>query len=449
MSKTALRIAWFSALNSDSQPGSTVSAYVSDLLLPIIRQHFDVDVFSDGFRQYKDFPTYNYLSAFLKHRRQPYDIVFYQLEDHPAARFLRIPIGLLPGVVWFHDLYYRDRGPEPILNSPWREQIRFFNSGKWESAHCNWPDRKAEEDWPDSLGLREAAWALLAIFSEPFAQREFNNRVSIRLGQGLFRSGQDNYYMPYPVQFSDLRRSHSADNELRLCYAGSPFIEYRAHKFLQALSEQKSGYHLIWMISDDELLQAERMIKEFEISKVELVVDRSPSRWREIVKRSDLAVHCHYSMYGQPGVYLAISLAAGLPAIVTRFRSSENFPEGLLFFADPGVQESSQIALILNHFRQVARRVDTDRIVEMAKELFDHKMIAEQLIMLFEAYAHQSAKAFAVWRDFSERARCELIRETHNLLGSRGAVDAVSPASGEYAVKMIFDPVFKELGWRG
>lgn len=447
MARTAPRVAWFSPLNFSGQDSSSVSAYISDLLLPILRRRFDIDLFSDSFRSYRDFSTFHFLSAFQRHKQQPYDVVFYQMEDHPLARFLRIQIGLLPGIVWFHDLHFRDRGPEPILNSPWRKLIQFYNSLEWDKPDAIWPKHEADEDLTDTLGQREAAWAALALFSEPFAQKEYNDRIFLRLGRGHFRAKQDNYYLPYPVDFAGLRDQHSRCDNPVVCYTGSPNIEHRAHKLLQAISELQRKYNLLWLVSEAEVAQAERMIAEFGISETQIISGRSPTKWRELVQQADLAVHTHYSMLGQPGVYLAISLAAGLPVIATRFRSSENFPEDLLFFVDSGVQEASQIAAILHHVNENVRRMDTDRIVEMAGELFDHNVIADEITLLFEKEATSCQQSLARWNGFLEQARQQLVMEARSCLCGDLNGSEELPYSKDYAVRNLLSPVYTELGW--
>ncbi|NDC39127.1 MAG: hypothetical protein EBZ48_13955, partial [Proteobacteria bacterium] len=136
-----LRIAWFSPLPGGSTPIGSKSAYASEKLLPLLRASFDLELFHDEFRPYQDYPTHHYLSAFERHAAAPFDLFFYQLEDLPSSAFARAHLGLIPGVVWFHDLLFTTKCPEGLLHSSWEVALQKFLGLK-----AIWP---TQELWPD------------------------------------------------------------------------------------------------------------------------------------------------------------------------------------------------------------------------------------------------------------------------------------------------------------
>lgn len=420
-----LRIAWFSPLHTKGQGSESVSAYCSDELLPLLRERFDIELFHNGFDRYRDFPTFHYLSAFVHHRERPYDLFFYQLEDRRASNFIRVHLGLMPGMVWFHDFIFTSFGPEPILNSPWNCAVRKFNG-----ESLPWPKRGEELEQQGPLGYREGAWALAPLFSNPVAHAEYRRNIQTRLDA---KAGDLSAFVPMPVSSRPVE--HRRAETLRVSFGGSPRIEHRAHKILQALSEAAVPYRLQWLLSAAEEAPARELLREFEIEACDLIIGRSPARWNALLQETDFALHPLFSVYGQADPYLGQSLMQGVPALVTRFGSTEYLPENLVFKIDPGSQEVFQIAEVMRALH--ARRVPDvrERTRRFALDFYAADHVAAELAHAFERAAPNIGRFSERWSAFESAARASLLAEVPLLL----------PQSSDW--ELLLKPSFKELGW--
>ncbi|MCB0339474.1 MAG: hypothetical protein KDD53_07715, partial [Bdellovibrionales bacterium] len=256
-SSKRLRVAWFSALNKPSELTGSLSSYLTDEIVEFVAQDFDVEIFSSGFEPYRDFPTSHYLAAFQRHRANPFDIFFYQVEDRASSDFCRAHLGLMPGVVLFHDLLFKSEGPEPLHNSPWRVMLEMFknNQGDWPSRDFFWPRR-------EPFAHRESALSLVPIFSSTRNLSEFRRETKGALYEKEDSESPWEFYLPYPggTPVELINRSNQDPIEIGFC--GSADIEHRAHKVLQALSRLKFPYRLNWLVEAHHLDRAKKLCSE-------------------------------------------------------------------------------------------------------------------------------------------------------------------------------------------
>ncbi len=421
------RVAWFSPLHCIDRNSASVSAYASDQLLPLLRDQYEIELFHQGFESYRDFPTFNYLSAFRRHREHPYDIIFYQLEDAKTSNFLRVHVGLMPGTVWFHDLVFSNFGPEPILNSPWRTIVQKFGG-----INLDWPERGDEFEQQGPLGFREAAWATVPIFSNPVALNEYRRNITLRLSQSVKESPLG-YYLPLPV--AGRVTEHRASGTFEIAFVGTPRIEHRAHKLLQALHELGEGHKLIWLLDRSEFPAAQSLLNEFSFPGVSLVEGRSPQRWRDLLSSADCAVHTHFSVYGQPEPYLGISLMAGLPCLVSRFGPTEYLPENIVFKIEAGSQEVFQISEVLKALRTGLAPGALSQVHQFAWDIRRTEVVAAELNRIFTAEAGRIKEFDAHWRRFEREAKMALLAEAKSLAADDDAWDR------------LMRPCFEEFGW--
>lgn len=392
-----LRIAWFSRMDSPESP----SAYFTALTLPNLTERFDVELFDTEEREFLGRRTRHFLKAAASHAENPFDIFFYQLENAKEAHFVRFHLGLQPGVVMFHDLFLSDEGPEPLLESHWRAFV-----ARYEEAARGWPERGSKPPAPPTPGTREAALAVAAIFTSERNQEEYR-RMS---RQSLAAPGRT-YFLPWPVA-EDLA-SPSPGGALRTVgFCGGPRIEHRAHKVLGALAECKEPPKLVWLISDCEKHVASELLAEHSVRDCELVTGRSPERWSEVVGRCDAAIHTLFSMHGHPWPYLAISMMAGRPCIVTRFGHTERISERAVFKIDPGPCEATQI-------REVLERLRTEDCAalgwtgkEMVREESPSRVVAAGLAEIFAELAARLRPERKRWEAMERDAMRAVIEES-------------------------------------
>ena len=438
--KRPLRVAWFSVLNCGAEPGASVSAYTSDCLLPHLRERFEIELFHPSFSRYHDWPTRHYLEAASRHADLPFDVFFYQLEDSPEAAFTRIHVGLLPGVVLFHDLMFSSHGPEPILNSPWRETLK-----KFQDPGHPWPARGSEFEQEGPLGCREAGYAAVALFSNPASHADYRNNVGTRLA--LPGSRVPSFYLPLPAPCRPVLEQSAAEGALRIAYCGTPRIEHRAHKLCSALCSLRAPWQLEWLIDEGERAQAEAIAGEFGLSQVRFHCGRSPERWARILGGCNAAVHTLFSVFGQPGPYLQLSLMAGLPVLVTRFASCESLPDNLVWKIEPGETEAAEMREVLAHLAAGGRSAERRCVRDFAIETFDARTVAGELARVFENHSEYLRMVLQRWQGLRHDAGRALLQELRDgtWAGERREELCIDPRR---AWDRLVRPIFAELGWK-
>jgi len=424
-----MRIAWFSVLNSGMSTPSP-AAYFSDQVLEFLKERFEIELFHDSFARYRDFPTYHYLCAAKRHKEKPYDLFFYQLEDGKASYFTRFHSALIPGVVLFHDFILSDFGPEPLLNSPWQQILSKFNN-----PALPWPDRRGHFKQKGPQAYREGGFSAAAVFSSERDHAEYKRLIELRLTG--FKQPRS-FFLPYPVaaklsELSQTRRPRQKAWEI--IYCGTPRIEHRAHKLLPALKELGSKVKLTWLLGDETEKQAAgELLNEFELKECNLLSGRSPQSWAGLLTKADIALHPLFSAYGQPGPYLAMSLMAGLPCIVSRFGATDYLPEELVFKITPGEGEVMEIKSALTAIIEDVVHFCPQAVSAYAYERHEAKKTAGELAWIFESSRAELRLLLDKWAGFEASARCSVLEE-------------VCAGIEKEAPSRVLKDAFKELGW--
>lgn len=426
-----MRIAWFSALNVKKQ-SSSKSAFFSDQILPLIKAQdaIKIDLFHDGSDIHDDFPTYHYLSAFEHHRHEPYDLFFYQLEDHPCSSFARLHLGLVPGVVLFHDIYFTYHPPEPIHRSPFKSIVdKYRASGFADPSFWEWDDQFT---LGDELARREASYALVALFSTQRHLGEFRRNCVDR----LVDHGQQNlFHLPAAVDFDHLSTKGFSARSRNILYGGAPRIECRTHKLLEAISE--IDCNLIWLIEPSEKAEAEDLLREFNVSKCEIIIGRTPYVWQDLVSKGSVAVHSLFSIHGGVSPYFQISLASGIPVLLTNFGESEFLPQGLVYRVQPGDQEAQEFAAIISQV--LANGLGNSVQLKYANEFLDRRVVTTELMNVFKNSRSLLSDNYSRWQLMQSAAsRC---------LKSEAIALKASSDMSELKLAEKFEAAYADLGW--
>ena len=429
---TKLRVAWF----ADSG-GLSLSSYTTALLAPKLLRELDVQRYTLSEDPAETSNSRHALSAWDDHRRNPYDICFYQIEDSRDLGPYRILPGLVPGIVLFHDLVFSSYGPEPILNSAWKETIRKFNDPKHP-----WPSYQAKHDPEGPLGHREAGLSFVPVFSQVKHSTDYENQIKLSLRTPGAVAPAPALYLPIPVDPLPL----SSGSAKTICFAGTPRIEHRAHMLLRAISALDNNTKLHWMLDESEVAQAQDLLVEFGIKNFEITVGRSAQAWKRILADSGIAVHLHFSVFGNLSPYLEMSLMAGLPTLVTNFGIGATFPDSVVFKIDAGESEAQQIAETFSKLQLLGEKFKRQAIQSYAIETFATDGVAHDLLTLFRRATPYLAQQMKRWENFEAQAKAELVGYAKNLVEQRCGEDKIPGAGGYWSNRIA--PIFGELGWR-
>jgi len=136
-----------------------------------------------------------------------------------------------------------------------------------------------------------------------------------------------------------------------------------------------------------------------------------------------------------------MTLAAGLPALVTDFASGAEYPDAVVFKLSPGAAQVAEISAVLRllHDSDASRWSANSRLY--AQEMFHPSVVAQQLLQICHAEQPRLAALAGRWRSLEAAAAKELLRESRSLNDERS--NAVDDLAGR-----ILDPVYRELGWQ-
>jgi hypothetical protein len=416
-----IRIAWFyGAAGGAAGNASSLATYCSDLLLPLLRDEFEIEIFSDkpGL-VFSDLPVHHFVCAYVRHRAEPFDLFFYQLEDGLAGRFMRMHLGLAPGVVWGHDLVLRDLGPEGVHTSPWEHTVAQLSDPTIDFRARTTPPHQL---WP--YAWREVAVSPVVLWSSQHLQREAGALSGPRLEPypGAHRMG----YLPVPVEVPERLAPIAAARErrgvVRAAFAGAVGVEDRAHKLLGALQGVRCSVELTWVVEPHARAAAEQLLDEFGVAgSVRLVEGRTVEGWRAVVAECQVAFHLHRSPFGHLAPYLQLSLLAGCVVVTSAVGEGATLPRNLVCQVEPGMGEAAEIRLLIEALAERELASLGERSRAYARERYAVVQVAEQLKQQLRSAVAVVRACQPRWDALTARAFCALQAE----------VIATSTAPGE------------------
>lgn len=428
-----LRVAWFSDLGLGSS-STELAAYCSRLLLPELSKHHTIELFSPSFSPRElELPHHHYLNAYKRHREEPFDVFFYQLEDTRGSRFVRSHIGLMPGIVWLHDLYFRDLGPEALHTSPWESNIKqFFN------PEVPFLERGVDPHQLCPKAYRETSLAPVVLCSSQWALKEFLRMNSSRLEES--EGAHIASCLPVPIRRVDAL-SERSESIFRVACATVTALEGRSHKFLPALSLLDGEWSLAWMVPTGEEDAAHSIAREFGVlDRVNVISGRSPQVWESVVAESDVALHLHTSPFGHLGPYAHISLAYGCPVVVSWSAGGEDFPDDAVFCVAPGLHESAQIVEICRAIKARGASACGREGKRYIESLCEVSRVAERLSEDLVAWAPRIRPVMERWNHLLDRGRTALFDDVRDLIDAGNGL-RVSPFDA------IVTSAASDLGW--
>lgn len=430
------RIAWFSNLCSDGETNDnsaqSVSEYTTRLLLPILRERFDIEIFGAKSISNNELNVSHYLNAFKVHERNPFDLCFYQVEDGRFGHLTRAALGLMPGVVYFHDILFKDEGPEPFHYSPWRDILNLYYS-----SNAKWPERNKfpERDFP--LGRRECALSFVPLFSSERNLSEYRRLIDSNIGGVSAESPSSGCYLPYPV-----RTERPTNDQIHnsLAVVASVRIEDRIHKVLPVV--KKLGIKLNWLLQDDSRTRADELAAEFGVTNYKIFQGATAEKWSNVVRESDLALHMQFSSYGDGRHFLPISMISKVPVVVTNFGASQFLPDAVVLKINPGAGEIGELEAIVRGRYENSPSFEPLINVAYSYAVETHGLakVANELADLLENESQRLKCKVARWELLTKNARMQLLNEV-SLISARAR-------SGSGLEELdILNPALAELGW--
>ena len=411
MASDKLRIAWFTHLARSNEVVATISQYCTDLLLPLMKDEFDIEVFSGlppG--SHLGLPRYNTLNAYQRHRANPFDLFFYQVEDGPLGRVVRTQVGMMPGISWMHDTFLSDPGAEGIHTSPWERSVQ-----QMLDLSLPFLERDSLPLQPQPQGYRETSVSPIVLYNSEWAEGTLHRFLSGRYEYASCGHRADS--LPVPVAPVEDARPTEATRLFEIVAVSSTRLDGRAHKFLPALADCSRPSRLTWVIEPGERADAERMIAEFGVKdRLILVEGNSPEMWRSLVAKSDLALHLSSNPHTRMSPYLELSMAAGVATVVMRVGRGETISEDIAFSIIPGLHETAQLVSVFDAVAMGDSRRFGQAGQDVVKRNNDPLHVAARLSSIFRESAPILANVTRAWSGLYDRAEVALLEEIRQLV---------------------------------
>lgn len=348
-----MKIAWFSPLygHESIEPkfdSSSRAAYLSYHLVPALGEHFAIDLFYAGPQSRVildggiEAPVYNYLNAALMAEKASYDLYVYQVEDTPYSGWIRHHLGLKPGIVWFHDILFQNRAPDPLSHSPWTYVVEALRG-----TELSLPEKDVWPETNDPYPWRETLLSLGAVFLSPWAHGEYRRRVAGR--EGIVQAIRGNQVktpstiLRYPV----LPAAHKTTSGA-IGIIGGADSEDRVSKILSAL---EPGEIVTWFVRARDREQAERLLLLYPDCNVSVQLYDSPSEFRSMMASVGILFMLHYSLYGSLSPWFEIASEAGVVSVISNYGPAEYLSDNSVIKIPVGVEESWYIREVLKEWQ--------------------------------------------------------------------------------------------------
>ena len=422
-----LRVAFFSDLTGES----SVAAYCSRLLIPLLARNHSLELFSTSFDvEYLGVPHFHHLKAYQRHREHPFDLFFYQLEDGKRSRFVRSSCGIIPGITWFHDLFFEDLGSEATHTSPWEHSIKQYYdpalafSDRAIAPHQLWP-----------RAFRELSVSPICLFSSKWSLSEAETMLSARVEcDGMSHRRE---LLSIPIEpFSP--PPIPSNETLHVATMAGVGHEGRPHKFLAALRALKTPWKLRWILEPSERATAEVLLREFGVGEnVELCYGRSMAAWKTALGSAHVALHLRSTSFGHLAPYLQLSLASGRLTVVSDLAQGEDLPDNVAVKITPGISEAAQLLAVLEQAASLDIAALTAQARSFVSQEHNAARIASALSTTWSHYASALASPMKRWQSLYSNARTALLNEVRSL--ADGESEAISPYS------QVVSPVLSDL----
>lgn len=304
------KIAFFGPLNPTP---SGISDYDEELL-PLLRRHYEIDVFNAGNSIREN--VYPHGTFIARHRQNPYDLNLYQLGN---SLIHEVEYGYLfryPGAVVFHDyVLHHARAKMLMLKAmfkEYREEIR--------AAH------------PEEPRLNTAVYGGMAgnllLYYYPFVNLVLESSLAAAahtdyIAQKLRATETPVIKIPMAVRMEDDSESSSLyPGRFVVASFGLATPEKRITSALLTLAELRWYYpSLLYLIVGDVaphyLLQSEiKALGVGDFVEVTGRVDRAA--FQRLMKRADVVINLRYPSAGEMSATLLRALAMGKPVLMSR-----------------------------------------------------------------------------------------------------------------------------------
>lgn len=396
-----LKIAFFTPITNGSK-----SYYFSTKVLPYLKEHADIDIFTDSKCDgtFCGLNVYHYLVAFKLDNIKNYDIFFYQVEDDDSTNFIRVHLALIPGIVLFHDFYLYNEPPQCIVYYLLGSQ---FNNIK-----------------------RDLGKALFSLSTSPSIIKKASKFTRNNIPPHSF-SNNNISFIPYPLEIRDFKEK--VRNKItKIVFAGNVEKESRYFSVINSLKDI-SDYKFIWLTKCKDIERAKKVCKDNDVIDFE-ILENNVNNVEESLCGADICMCPIKNLEYYDTFFIYKAFENNVLVIASAFTKQETngddlsiFPSNYILKAKAGLQESKEFSFFINAYKEGRIVLDYKKLYDDFLINFANNVVSKELLALFynlydsikdykeiyekqKEYARQKvlSKAFGEYDDYLFNERKEL-----------------------------------------
>jgi glycosyltransferase involved in cell wall biosynthesis len=310
------RIAYFGPLNPIP---SGISDYDEELL-PLLRQHYDIDVFHNFVINRPN--VYPHSDFLIRNRRNPYDLNLYQLGNALIHEMMYGYLFQFPGAVVFHDLCLHHSRAKMLL------QRGLFDEYRDEAKYAHPEAPVVSELVATGMGSD------LLLYSFPFLKLVAQNSLAAGTHTDwgvseLQRFGITAIKIPMAVSV-DYGKDISGTDVTTLASFGFVTPEKRISIVLRVLHELRLFYPKIQYKIVGEIAEHYDLHKEITELHLEDVVElkgrTTKDQFHQEMKNADVVINLRYPSAREMSATLLRAMALGKPVLMSRLKHLMEIP---------------------------------------------------------------------------------------------------------------------------
>ncbi len=366
------RIAFFGPVNPIA---SGISDYDEELL-PLLRQHYEIDVFFSGDIKKKD--VYPHGDFLIRHRRAPYDLTLYQIGNALLHEVMYGYLFQFPGATVFHDYCLHHSRAKMLLMRGLFDEYR-------EEAKRAHPDEPLVAKMVSS-----GMGGDLLLYNFPFVRLIVESSLAVGAHtdwavKNLEKFGTPAIRIPMAVDVSESedRTTQTEQHEQKITLASFGFVtpEKRISSVLKVLIELRHFYPNIRYVIVGEVASHYNLMDEIAMRNLQDIVRvtgrTTRPEFHQWMTRADIIINLRYPTAREMSATLLRAMALGKPVLMNKLMHLLEIPEDAVIRIRPN---NEQVELFHHLWQLIDSPSLREKIGRKAREYIQAHHRQEQML---------------------------------------------------------------------
>jgi len=385
------RIAFFGPLNPIQ---SGISDY-NEELLPLLREHYEIDVFVDGNAQQEH--VFSHADFYRRNRLSPYDLNVYQMGNSLVHEYMYGYLFHYPGAIVFHDYCLHHSRARMLL-------MKGFMKEYSDETDAIYPEIPKLKEVVDSGAAGE-----LLLYYFPFVKLLLQSCMAAAAHTDsvvLKLNTTGTPVMKIPMAVEVQRRfldpvflSDSYPGKLVMASFGLATPEKRINTVLQALAELRCHYPNLRYLIVGEVAKHYDLRKEISNWNVEDLVEVTGrvdlNQFHRLLGRSDIVLNLRYPSAGEMSATLLRALAYGKPVLMSRLEHLREIPDDVAIKIRPDREIDD---IFHNLWQLIENRSLRDRWGDRARRYIEKNHQPAQMLEAYRAFIEKALERKKTFR---------------------------------------------------